>query len=180
MPQGVTHVLIALILASFIRDFYISKKDKKNFPLHYVLIAGIAGLLPDLDIITFWILNFFGFTLSEVHRTFTHTLFLPIILLIIGILTLNLKNHTLGRHHLNLHMIFFMLALGSFIHLILDTGIAGTIRPFYPLSNIAVGWDITSIMPYPLNNLFFPSLDAVLLVLWLLYVEWKHRISDFI
>ncbi len=50
MPQAVTHVLIALIIGSFVRDFYIKKKDKKKFPLHYILILGVAGLLPDIDV----------------------------------------------------------------------------------------------------------------------------------
>ena len=120
MPQAVTHVIIALIVASFIRDFYISRKQKKKFPLHYVLIAGVAGLMPDLDVIAYWVLYFFGFTLEEVHRTFTHTLFLPVLFLLLFWVTLSLKNKQLGKHHLTIHMIFLMLALGSFIHLVLD------------------------------------------------------------
>ena len=180
MPQAVTHVLIALIIASLIRDFYISKREKKKFPLHYVLIAGVAGLIPDIDIIAFWILNFFGFSLSQVHRTFTHTLFLPILLLLISLFTIKLKNKELGKHHLKLEMIFLMLALGSFIHLLLDAFLAGVIRPFYPFSTFAVGFSVIKYLPLQLQNLFFPSLDAILLVLWLMYIEWRHRISDFI
>jgi len=180
MPQAVTHVLIALIIASLIRDFYISKKDKRKFPLHYVLIAGVAGLLPDLDIIAFWVLNFFGFSLQEVHRTFTHTLFVPLLFLIIVGLTWKLKNRELGKHHLTIHIIFLMLALGSFIHLLLDAFLSGMIKPFYPFSSFAVGFSVVKYLPLQLQNLFFPSLDAVLLVLWLIYLEWRHRISDFI
>ncbi|MEK6892743.1 MAG: metal-dependent hydrolase, partial [Nanoarchaeota archaeon] len=79
MPQAVTHVLASAIAASVIRDK--NKKDKKKFPLHYVLISGLAGLLPDLDVIAFWVLYFFGFTIDEVHRSFTHTIFIPLIFL---------------------------------------------------------------------------------------------------
>lgn len=176
MPQAVTHVLIALIIASIIRDFYISKKDKKKFPLHYVLIAGVAGLLPDLDLIAYWGLYFFKFTLSEVHRTFTHTLFVPLIFAILGFIS----NKEIGKKKLKLSIIFYMIALGIFIHLALDAGVAGMIRPLYPFSNFSMGFSITRFMPYPLADLFFPSLDAVLLVLWLIYVEWRHKLSDFI
>ena len=49
MPYAVTHVLVAIILAEIIRDYIV--KDKKKFPLHYILIAGIAGLLPDVDVV---------------------------------------------------------------------------------------------------------------------------------
>ena len=52
MPYAVTHVIFALVIADVIRDYVV--RDKKKFPLHYVLIAGIAGLLPDIDILFDW------------------------------------------------------------------------------------------------------------------------------
>lgn len=180
MPQAATHILIALIIASLIRDFYISKKDKRKFPLHYVLIAGIAGVLPDFDIAVFWVLSFLNFTISQVHRTFSHTLFVPIIAFLLGFSTLKMKNHELGKHHLKLSGIFFMIALGVSIHLILDASIAGKIMPFYPLSDYTLGFSAYSYLPQALQSLFFPCLDAALLILWLLYLEYKHKISDFI
>ena len=89
MPQSVTHVIIALVVASLIRDYYVSKSGRKKFPLHYVLIAGIAGLLPDIDVAAYWILHFFGFTLSEVHRNFTHSLFVPLLFLLLAFVFAN-------------------------------------------------------------------------------------------
>ena len=83
MPTAVLHILVPLVLIALFRDFILAKKKKQFFPLHYVLIAGIAGLLPDIDIIAFYILHFFGFSISEVHRTFTHSIFLPIIFIIL-------------------------------------------------------------------------------------------------
>ncbi|MBI2124753.1 metal-dependent hydrolase [Candidatus Pacearchaeota archaeon] len=178
MPQAVTHIIIALIAGSLIRDYAV--KDKKKFPLHYILILGIAAMLPDIDVAIYWVLHWFGFTLSEVHRTFSHNLFVPLLFLAIAGLTWKLKNKGLGRHHLKLHTIFLMIALGVFIHLVLDATIAGQIMPFYPLSTFSLGNNITAFMPAPLNQLFFPSLDAALIILWLIYIEWKHKISDFI
>ena len=177
MPQAVTHLIIALIIGSLIRDLLI--KDKKKFPLHYVLITGIGGLLPDLDIAVYWILYWFGFTINEVHRTFSHTLFFPLLLVVLALATWKIKKG-IGKHKLKWHMIFLMLALGVFIHLALDAGIAGQIRPLYPLSNIYFGNNITQSMPAPLGEIFFPCLDAALIVLWIIYLEWRHKISDFI
>jgi membrane-bound metal-dependent hydrolase YbcI (DUF457 family) len=175
MPQAATHIIITLIAASIIRDFY---AGKNKFPLHYVFIAGLAGLLPDLDITAYWILNFFGFALNEVHRTFTHTLFLPALFLILAFLAGEYSFKAFGKRHMTLRGIFLMIAFGSFMHLVLDASLAGLIRPFYPVSNFAVGFSIIAYLPDRLKNLFFPCLDAALLVIWLVYLELKHKISD--
>jgi len=180
MPHAVTHVLITIVLMSLIRDFYISKKGKKNFPLHYVLIAGVAGLLPDIDIVSFWVLNFFGFAISEVHRTFTHTLFTPLLFFLLFLAFTNVKIGTLERHKLKLNVIFLMIAFGSFMHLLLDATLAGYIRPFYPFSLYSFGINLIGHLPERLQDLALPSLDAAILVIWLIYIELKHKISDFI
>ena len=178
MPQAVTHVLASAIAASVIRDK--NKKDKKKFPLHYVLISGLAGLLPDLDVIAFWVLYFFGFTIEEVHRSFTHTIFIPLIFLALYFTFAKIKISELGRHKLKLNIIFLMFALGSFIHIILDAIFAGKIMPFFPLSNYSFGLNIIRYLPITLSKIAMPSLDAVLLIIWIIYLEVKHKISDFI
>jgi len=177
MPQAVTHILVALILVELFRDYFI--KDKKKFPLHYVLIAGIAGLLPDIDIIAYWLLYFFGFSLDEVHRTFTHTLFFPLLFLVLALITTKVKAGITSKHHLKLNIVFIMIAIGSFIHLILDSIFAGTIMPFYPFSYSSFGLNLVSLLPETLANLAMPSLDAAILVLWLIHEEYKHKISRF-
>jgi len=57
MPQAVLHILVPLILMALFKDYY-DKRHKNKFPLYYVLIAGIAGLLPDLDVAAFFIIFF--------------------------------------------------------------------------------------------------------------------------
>ncbi len=183
MPQAVTHVIITLIIASVIRELYVRKKGvygKEKFPIHYVLIAGIAGLLPDLDIAAFWVLHYFGFTLNGVHRTFTHTIFVPFGFLLFSFVFNGHKGKRVGKKYLSIKGVLLMIALGSFIHLLLDLTLAGMIKPLYPFSNFMIGFSIISLLPEELKNLFFPSLDAALLVLWLIYLEWKHKISSFI
>ena len=177
MPQAVTHVLIALIIASFLRDHYINKKGRKSFPLHYVLIAGIAGLLPDFDIIVYWVLNFFGYTLLEVHRTFTHTIFVPLIFVGLAFVTSKVKHK---EYKMSITGICLMIALGCSIHIILDATFMGIIRPFYPVSDMRIGLSLINYLPLRLQSLVAPSLDAILLVLWLIYIELKHKISNFI
>jgi membrane-bound metal-dependent hydrolase YbcI (DUF457 family) len=182
MPNAVTHVLIVIILLSLYRDIFFKGKKKEKFPLHYVLIGGIAGILPDLDVAIFYILSFFGFTLKELHRTFSHNVFVVLFFTIVGIIFLlsNFKNKELGRHHLKLHNIFFVISFGILIHLILDISISGIIRPFYPLSDYSMGFSLIKLLPDAWESSFVPSLDAALLVLWLIYMEIKHKVSDFI
>jgi len=180
MPQSVTHVLIAIILLSLFRDIFFKGKKREKFPLHYVLIGGIASLIPDLDILAFYVLNFFGFTLEQVHRTFSHNIFIILFFLLLGFLFMGFKNKELGRHHLKLSWVFFVISFGIFTHLVLDALIAGMIMPFYPISDLAIGLNLINLFPSAWKDSFIPALDAILLIFWLIYLEIKHRISDFI
>jgi len=180
MPQAVIHILVPLILAALFKDWYEARDKKQKFPLHYVLIAGIAGLFPDLDIAAFWILNFFGFTLDQIHRTFLHTLFIPLLFVILFFAFQNVKVKQIRKHKIKLNVVFLMIAFGSIVHLILDSIFIGLITPLYPVLTFSIGLDLISYLPPPLDILFIPSLEAVLLVLWLIYLELKHKISDFI
>lgn len=180
MPQAAAHIIIPLLLMSLVRDYFINRNGRKSFPLHYVLIAGISGIIPDLDVLAYWVLYFFGFAFSEVHRTFMHTLFVPIIFLLLSLATMKTKVKTLGKHKLKLNIIFLMMALGSFIHLVLDVIFQGSIMPLYPFSYIRVGLDLFGYLPTPLANIAAPSLDAGIIILYLIYLEWRHKISDFV
>ena len=178
MPQAVTHFLIPLILLGLFQDFFV--KNKKTFPIHYVFIGGLAGLIPDLDIALYYLLSFFGFGIDEVHRTFSHNLFVPLIFVFLGLIFWKFKNKGLGKHHLKLKNIFFVIAFGIFMHLLLDATIDGMIIPFYPISNLTIGLNLISFFPLPWQNTIIPTIDAVLLILWMIYLETKHKISDFI
>lgn len=179
MPQAAAHILIPLILVSLFRDYYIKKKNKKKFYLHYVLIAGIAGVLPDLDILIFWVLYFAGFSYNEIHRTFMHTLFIPLIFLLLSLLTLNIKIN-FKKTKFNLGIIFLMIFIGSFLHLFLDAVLHGTIMPFYPFSHLSIGLNLLGYLPKSLEVIADSTIDGILLILYLIYLELKHKISDFI
>jgi len=178
MPQAVTHVLIVIVLLSLFRDYCV--KNKEKFPLHYALIGGVAALIPDIDVAVYYVLSFFGFTIDQVHRTFSHSFLLVGLFLLAGLIALGFKSRELGRHHLKLSTIFFVIAFGILIHLVLDATLAGSIMPLYPVSNYSMGLNLVTIFPNAWEGSIIPSLDAVLLVFWLIYMEVKHRISDFI
>jgi hypothetical protein len=179
MPQAVLHILIPLILVALIKDYYDSH-HKNKFSLHYVLIAGIAGIIPDLDVAFFWILHFFGFTYFEVHRTFAHTIFVPLFFLILFFAFKKVKVRMIRKHKIKLSVIFLMLSLGSLTHIILDGIFSGAILPLFPVSNIAIGLNLIGLLPQGLSELLIPTIEAALLVCWLIYLELKHKISDFI
>ena len=178
MPQAVTHFLIPVLLLELFRNVFV--KNKAHFPAHYMFIGGLAGLIPDLDVALYYILSFFGATIQEVHRTFSHTLFLPLAFLILGIVFSKTKNKELGEHHLKLGNIFFVISFGTFMHLLLDVTFSGVIMPLYPILDFRVGLDLMHFFPEAWKNTIFPSLDALFLIIWMVYLEKKHKISNFI
>ncbi len=178
MPQAITHFLIPVILLELYRHFFV--KNKKSFPIHYVFIGGLAGLIPDLDIVAYYILNLFGFTIQEVHRTFSHNLFVPMFFVALALPFYAFKNKRLGKYHLKLKTIFFIIAFGILVHLLLDATIDGTIMPLYPLSDFAVGLNLVNFLPLPWQNTIVPALDALILIAWMISLEVRHKISNFI
>ena len=179
MPPAVTHFLIPAILIALFRDFYLSRNQKANFPLHYVLIAGLAGLLVDADYIIYYLIRFIGFNFPS-HRIFFHNMFFPLVFILLGLIFIGVRNKELGKHKLKLSTIFFIIAFGSGIHLLLDALIIGKILIFYPFSDFTIGLDLVRKLPEILQESFVPIIDAVLLALWMIYIEVKHKISDFI
>ena len=179
MPYAVTHVLIPIILLSLFRDYILNVKARRRFPLHYILIGGVAGLLPDIDIIVYYILGFFGYGLEEIHRVFTHNIFVVLLFIILGLIVYmtGLRYKELGKHHLRLDYIFYVIAFGVFMHLVLDVIVLGNIMPFYPFSNLEMGLNIVEYLPIHFRENISASIDAVLLVLWLVYMDSKSRFN---
>lgn len=176
MPFAVTHILVPLLMTAIIRDFFL-KKQKSKFSLHYVFIAGIAGILPDIDVAAFLFLRFFGFSFEQVHKTFLHSIFIPLIFFSL-FLALSFRNKT-NSNKIKPNIIFLMLALGTLSHLILDLFFE-PFAPFNPFSDKIIGMNLINYLPPDLQSLFFPILDGALLIIWLSYLQFKHKISDFI
>lgn len=184
MPYAVTHILFPIILVALFRDFILSKESKKRFPLHYVLIAGLGGAIPDIDIPVSLLLNFLGIAGWDIHRTFTHSISFSIIFLALFLILLPVKEEAricnLTRHKLKLSTISLMLAIGILTHLFLDSLFGEVTYLFYPFSTAAYGINLLSIFPQAVQGAILPTLDGVLLFVWIIYLEVKHKISDFI
>lgn len=164
MPNALAHVLLAIFAAELIR-----RLSKKKFKLFYVLVAGIAGLIPDLDIIFYWFVNLFTHApLYNIHRTFTHTIFLPLIFLVLTLVFIKHKKYFL---------FFGMVTLGISVHLLLDLT-ATSLRIFYPFSELRLGLNL--IPGGEFGRTILLGFDAILLVSWLIYQYYNHNLKDFV
>jgi len=115
MPLAVTHVILTIVLVDLIRDYYL----KKYITLHMVFIAGVAGLLPDIDIPINWVLGFLGQNIEIIkHGWFTHTLVFSLIFLVIGLILL-------WKDKQKLAIYFFVISFGVFFHIFLDYFLGG-------------------------------------------------------
>ncbi len=168
MPQAVVHVLFTIIVIDLFRDHVI--KNRHKIPLHYVFIGGIAGLLPDIDVPLFWLLNnLIGFDVPWFHRVFTHTFLFVIIFLVISLIYFDLNRKA--------SMLFGIITFGVAFHILLDFLFSGSIAPFYPFSYATFGLNLIGRMNLPLAA---EGLEAIILLLWLWHEEKTHKISDFI
>ena len=168
MPQAVVHVLFTIIVLDLFRDHFL--KDKRKIPLHFIFIGGFAGLLPDIDILLFWILNnFLGFNVPFFHRIFTHTFLFILIFLFISV--------TYFDFNRKMSILFGVISFGVAFHIFLDWLLVGAIAPFYPFSDAAYGLNLVGKLGLPLA---VEGLEAIVLLLWLWHEEKTHKISDFI
>lgn len=174
MPYAVTHVILTIVIADLYRDYI----AKKKFPMIYVLIAGIAGLLPDLDIPAGWIFNFIFSTNYNFHRIYTHSLLYAMGFFIIAVIFLLIRKEKykafgwdVNKHSI---VIFFLaIAFGWLMHIALDCTLAAdgylNIIPTIPLG----------FCPSPLSNQALLGFDAIILVLWLVHEQYRHDIKDY-
>ena len=169
MPYAVTHVILTIIIADMYRDYV----AKKKFSMWYVLIAGIAGLLPDADIPLS-----FG-TSYNFHRLFTHSMLWFILIFLAGLAFFMIKKQEYKVFRWivpkNAIVMFFMaVAFGWFMHILLDCSISAdgylNIIPTVPL------W----FCPAPFPGDVAAGIDAIILILWLVHEQWRHEIKDYI
>lgn len=118
MPYAVTHMLVPMIIIDSLRHKIWKIKKDKMLANRHILLVGLAGLLPDIDIpLSFLFPSFI------VHRGITHTLWVPIIFLLFFSLF-----HFFRKN--NVSKIFLMLYFGTAMHVILDFVTAGSIKLF--------------------------------------------------
>jgi membrane-bound metal-dependent hydrolase YbcI (DUF457 family) len=179
MPNPTTHILIAIILIELFRDLFI--KNNRSFPRYYILIAAIGSIIPDLDYVAYYLLFPFGYSISEIHRTFFHSIFIPVILLVIGIILFkfHVKSNWTRKKHIKLSTAFFILAFGCILHLILDGCFGGTILLFYPILTTQFGLNLLSNLPMQIQGSITGVIDFILLAFWIIWMEFRLKISNY-
>jgi len=179
MPYAVTHILIPILIVAIYRDFF----AKNKFPLHYVLFAGLGGVLPDIDIPISFLVSLVGGGNVWLHGAITHSLFFPLAFLVLFLVLkpigLKARVCNIGRHNLKLSYLFLAIGFGVLIHLGLDSIFGGETLWLYPFLGTDFGLNVIENFGYRWETVM-ATLDGILLVVWILYLEIKHRISDFI
>jgi membrane-bound metal-dependent hydrolase YbcI (DUF457 family) len=172
MPLAVTHVLLTIILIDLYRDYF--SNHKKYFTIHTMFIAGLGGILPDIDIPISWALNFFGYSSALLtHGGVTHTLLFGLIFLIPALLLFSRKRHKES-------MYFFVVSFGILLHIFLDVIInEGYYMLLWPLTAQTFSLMQLSSIGMVFNGIQ-PALDAFILLAWLYHEEIRHKIKDFI
>ena len=155
MPYAVAHVILTIVIADIYRDYF----AKKKFPMFYVFIAGIAGLLPDMDIPIGGVINYILTTSYSFHRIYTHSLVYSIVFLLVAFLFSIIKkeNYKVLKWNLTKYaivMFFIAMSFGWFMHIFLDCALAAdgylNLVPSIPLK----------FCPHPFSNEALAGFDA--------------------
>lgn len=169
MPLAVTHVILAIVLLDIFRDYII--KNRKKIPLHYIFIGGVAGLLPDIDVPLYWLLNkLLKIEITWFHRTFSHSIFFPLAFLAV---TVGLALFSKNKKH---WVLMAVITFGVSLHILLDGLFVGYITLFYPFSTLQYGFNFASRIAWPS---FIEGLDAIILLVWLWDLDRRHKLRDF-
>ncbi len=163
MALAVTHVIITIVILDIFRHYVFGLK---KFPRYLLVIGGIAGLAPDLDIPLSWIVNLFSSVHYNFHGAFTHSFLWVIIFLIVAI-----QFHI--RNNMKWAKIFYVIAVGWFMHLFLDWSFGEYKWLFWPFVTPE------SIFPPLTLSTYGTSIDAIILVMWLVHEEIHHKIKDY-
>src|SRR3989344_373918 len=110
MANSVTHVIVAIVILDLFRHYVFGKK---LFPRYLLVIGGIAGLAPDIDVPLTWLYHFFTSSTTDLHGLFTHSLFFVFSFLGIALLFQYYKKIKWAK-------IFYVISFGWFMHLVLD------------------------------------------------------------
>lgn len=165
MALAVTHILVTILVLDLLRHYVFGKE---KFPRYLLIVGGIAGLAPDLDVPFGWLLSFLGGTPVDFHRVFTHSIFVVLLFVLLG---------TVRRYQGDAKWatLFYVVAAGWLIHLLLDCLYGGPITSLLWPTTITLSacptWDM-----YP----YAAGIDAILLVLWLVHEEVHQHIRDYI
>ena len=169
MALAVTHVLITIVVLDLLRHYVFGKK---HFPRYLIVVGGVAGLAPDFDIVISWIVSFFSSGNVDLHGVFSHSLTFVLLFGLIGIIFSSdyVFKHKADRRKWS--SIFFVIAFGWTMHLFLDCLYGGYKSFLWPLqiaTNFCPQWGVQD---------HAASIDAILLILWIVHEEMHGYVRD--
>lgn len=176
MAYAVTHVILTIVILDFFRHYVFGKH---NFPRYLLVIGGIAGLLPDIDIPLSWIYSLITGISTYFHGVFTHSIIWPAVFLGLGIIFYNLNYRSKQKKTKNAldfqkwAKIFYVISGGWFLHLILDCFYGGYTSMLWPLQTL------TAFCPEIGLSAYAVSIDAIILILWLVHEEVHQKVKDY-
>jgi len=190
MVLAVTHVLVPIIVFELLRDRF--KGMRKMFSSKHTFLVGMAGLMPDMDMPVFTVLQRLGLVTETAigHRIFLHNVWIPLGFLLFAAASAFVWPALRGRKNrkykqgrsMAFAKIFLLLAVGWMFHLTLDAVLTGEVMPFYPLSSYLVDWNLTGKLANATGIAqltILVSMDAILLLGWLWHEQFTHRIRDY-
>ena len=173
MALALTHILLTIFVLDLFRHYHFGKK---KFPRYLLVVGGIAGLAPDIDIPLSFIWNLASGNVDSLHGAFTHSLLFVLIFAILGFYLGSsasfLKSKKLQSKWA---AIFYVIAFGWLMHLSLDC-LYGSYKLFlWPINfdTLAFCPDIGFLQTYRI------SIDALLLVGWLIHEEMHGLVKDY-
>ncbi|MBI4182044.1 MAG: metal-dependent hydrolase [Candidatus Aenigmarchaeota archaeon] len=171
MPYAVTHILVPIIILDLLKK---RRAWKGKISLHTIFVAGVFGLVPDLDIALEFLLYGIG-NPADLHRTFTHSFSIPFVLAVIALLLWRSGRARKQAAFLG------VAAFGWALHVFLDILSGGVVTPFVPFSSwgIEVGILVNEAQPLQLQTSILAALDAVVFLVWLWHEEKYKKLKDF-
>ncbi len=163
MGLAVAHVLGTIILLDLVRHYI---TGKQGFPRYLLVVGGVAALAPDLDIPLSWLLSFFAQDYVNLHRIFTHSFSFAVLFGIVALVLYLKKDMKWSK-------IFVAIAVGWSMHILMDCFYGGFLPMTWPFNFI------TSCPSWGLTN-HSHSIDAILLVAWIVHEEIHNKIKDYI
>jgi membrane-bound metal-dependent hydrolase YbcI (DUF457 family) len=169
MPYTATHVLVSIILIELFREYFVKSNNK--FPRYYILIAAIAGVFSDFEYI---------FQFPDLHRAFLHSLFVPLIFLVVGLFIwkFDIKHAVVRGRHLKLSAIAFIFSGMTLVHIILDSVLRDGAPLFYPFSDVWYGLSLVLLLPGG-SSVWLIGIDTALLFFWIFWMEFKLKVDDY-
>jgi len=156
MPFAVAHFLATAAVMRLARPLRLD--PGKLLRPRELFLCAFLGLLPDADMLV----QLVSWNLLKIpfwpHRIFTHNIFIPVVLLAIGLL--------LCRKNVNRHAstVFFLASAAWAVHILLDLAFMGPVWLLAPFSWQAIGFNVCTRSAF-VNA--FVAVDAILLLGWL-------------